>query len=201
MGNPLIGQILGSVFGRAAGGAGGSDGAFGSVGGSAPGGLGSVLGGGAMQGGGLGGVLGGILGGGLPGGLRTSGNAGAGSRNAMLALMLPLVLQWVQRSGGIGSVLQRVTQQGLGDHAASWVGSGENQALPPQAAQQLLGPQELSGLSRQLGVGEDEVAHGFAEILPEVVDHLSPRGELPPDADRTLDAGQSALERMLGQAH
>src|SRR4051812_26761833 len=146
------------------------------------------------------GHLGGMLGGGgLPGGLRTAGTGGAGGRNAMLALMLPLVLQWVQRSGGIGNVLQRVNQQGYGGHANSWVGTGANQPLPPQAAQQLLGPQELSTLSSQLGVGEDEVAHGFTEILPEVVDQLSPQGELPADADNTLDAGQSALSRMLGQ--
>jgi len=148
--------------------------------------------------GGLGDVLGGMLGGGMPGGMRPGGNGGAGGRNAMLALMLPLVLQWVQRSGGIGNVLQRVNQQGFGGHASSWIGTGANEALPPQAAQQLLGPQELSNLSSQLGIGQDEVANGFSEILPEVVDQLSPQGELPADADQTLDAGQSALERMLG---
>ena len=200
MGNPLIGQILGSVLGRSMGsGGGGLFGGLGSgaSGGGAPGG--GPLGGGATEAG-LGGVLGSILGGGgLPGGLRTGGMGGAGGRNAMLALMLPLVLQWVQRSGGIGNVLQRVNQHGYGGHANSWVGTGPNQALPPEAAQQLLGPEELSTLSSQLGVGQDEVAHGFTEILPEVVDQLSPQGAMPADADQVLEAGQSALSRMLGQ--
>jgi uncharacterized protein YidB (DUF937 family) len=141
-----------------------------------------------------------MLGGrGLPGGLRTGGMGGGGSRNAMLALMLPLVMQWVSRNGGIGTVLQRVNQQGYGSHADSWLGTGANHALPANAAQQLLGPEELANFSSQLGVGEDEVAHGFSEILPEVVDQLSPQGSLPSDADQTLDAGQSALQRMLGQ--
>jgi uncharacterized protein YidB (DUF937 family) len=138
---------------------------------------------------------------GLPGGLDARGMAGLGGRNAMLALMLPLVLQWVQRNGGIGGVLQRVNQQGYGGHAQSWVGTGANDPLPPQAAHQLLGQDELANLSSQLGVGEDQVAEGFSEILPEVVDQLSPQGQVHQDADRTLEAGQSALQRMLAGLH
>lgn len=65
-------------------------------------------------------------------------------------------------------------------------------------AQQLLGRDELANLSSQLGVGQHEVAEGFSEILPEVLDRLSPDGHVPADADSTLDAGQSALQRMLG---
>lgn len=192
MANPLIGQILGSVLGRAMGGGAMNDPSRGRMGGPGslgglPGGLGSILGGGMGEGG-------------LPGGMQRGGLGGASGRNGMLALMLPLVLQWVQRNGGIGNVLQRVNQHGYGGHAESWLGTGANSPLPPQAAQQLLGRDELANLSGQLGVGEDEVADGFSEILPEVVDQLSPEGRLPADADRTLDAGQSALERML-QAH
>jgi uncharacterized protein YidB (DUF937 family) len=192
MGNPLIGQILGSVLGRSmSGGAAANELGNDSMGGN---------GGGAMPGG-LGGILGGVLGGGLPGGLRTGGAAGAGGRNAMLAMMLPLVLGWVQRNGGIGNVLERLRQQGQGGHVDSWVGTAGNQPMAPGAARQLLGPQELSNLSGQLGVGEDEVAHGVSEILPELVDQLSPQGAIHPDADRQLEAGQSALDRLLGQVH
>lgn len=193
MANPLIGEILRGVLGRATGGNGSPGG---DASGSSPGGLGAILG----SLGGLGGLGG--SGGGLPGGTRPGGVGGnAGGRSAMLALMLPLVLQWVQRNGGIGSVLQRMNQHGYGSHATSWIGTGANEPLPPQAAHQLLGQDELSNLAGQLGVGQDEVAHGFSEILPEVVDQLSPAGHLPDDADRTLDAGQSALERMLSGTH
>lgn len=196
MANSLIGEILAGVLGRSMGGgaAGGSAGTGGSGG---PGGLGGL---GGVLPGGLGDILGGLgggLGGGLPGGATARGASGLGGRNAMLALMLPLVLQWVQRNGGIGGVLQRVNQHGYAGQANSWVGTGANESLPPQAARQLLGPNELSNLSSQLGVGEDEVAQGFSEILPEVVDQLSPDGKVRQDADSTLEAGQSALQRLL----
>ena len=183
MSNPLIGEILGSVL--RGGMAGGNP---------SPGGLGGL--------GGLGGVLGGMLGGGLPGVAPNGVPAGrGGNRNAMLALMLPLVMAWVRRNGGVGNVLSRVNQQGYAPHASSWLGTGGNEPLPAGAAHQLLGDEELGALASQLGIGRDEAAQGFAEVLPEVVDQLSPQGHLPDDADQRLDAGQSALERLLQQPH
>lgn len=42
-----------------------------------------------------------------------------------------------------------------------------------------MGSEEFSRLSQQVGVPQDEVSGGFAEILPEVVDQLKPEGALP----------------------
>ena len=194
MANPFLGQILGSVLGQAMG-RGGM--------GMSRGGMGGMPGMGGMGGlgmpGGLGGILGGALGGGaLGGGLGRRG--GLNNRTALLAMMLPLVMRWVQRNGGVGNVMQRVHQQGYGRHAASWIGTGENEPIGREAVQGLVDRQEIAQLSQQLGVGEDEVEEGFAEILPEMVNHLSPDGQLPEDADRVLDAGQSSLDQMLAQA-
>ena len=181
MANPFLGTILGSVLGQAMG-------------------RGTTMGGGPLGGGGipggLGGVLGGMLGGSMAGRMGGPGR-GVGGRNALLALMLPLAMQWIQRNGGIGNVLQRAQQRGYSRQASSWVGTGENEALPLQAVDELVGHDEIVRLSQQLGVGEQEVSEGFAEILPEMVDKLSPDGMLPEDADQVLDAGQSSLERML----
>lgn len=143
-----------------------------------------------------------MLGGGLPGVSPSGVPAGrGGNRNAMLALMLPLVMAWVRRNGGVRNVLSRVNQHGYAPHAASWIGTGGNDPLPADAAHQLLGDDELGAMASQLGVGRDEAAQGFAEVLPEVVDQLSPQGQLPDDADDRLDAGQSVLDRMLQQLH
>jgi uncharacterized protein YidB (DUF937 family) len=214
MPNPFLGQILGSVLGGAMGrsrgglgqgGAfpGGMGGGMGAPGGGLPGGMGRMPGGmggmpggmGGMAGGGTGGMggLGSILGGAMGGG----GLGGLGGRNAMLALLLPLAMQWVQRNGGIGNVLQRANQRGYGRHANSWVGTGENEPLDPGAIDEMVGNDEVMRMSQQLGVPEQEVREGFAEILPEMVDQLSPEGRIPEDADQVLDAGQSTLSGML----
>jgi len=201
MANPLLGQILGSVFssamrGRGQAGPFGGGGLGGSLGG---GGLGGGMGGGV--GGGLGGIggagLGGLLGG-LMGGGR--GRGGLGGGNSMLLMMLlPIAMQWVQRNGGIGAVLDRFRQRGYQQHAASWVGTGENEAIEPDAIDSVVGRDEISRIASQLGVPEHEVANGFAEILPEMTNQLTPQGDVPPEADEALNGGLSELEQALSQ--
>jgi uncharacterized protein YidB (DUF937 family) len=220
MANPILGQILSSVLGNAMSQRGGSrGGGLGTPGGMGlpGGGMGMPGGMGSGGGGGLGDLLGAMLGGGrgsgmpagFPGGMggglgRTGGGLGGlgmggGGRNAMLAMLLPLAMQWVQRNGGIGAVLERFKQRGYDRQASSWVSTGQNEALDPQAVGELVGRDEMVRMSQELGVGEDEVADGFAEILPEMVDQLSPQGEVPPDADDVLGGGLVDLQRELGQ--
>jgi uncharacterized protein YidB (DUF937 family) len=180
MNNAILGQILGSVFangaGRRRGGAGG--------------GLAGGLGGAA-----LGGILAGALG-------RRAGVPAArgGGRSAMLLLLLPLAMRWVQRNGGIGAVLQRFRQKGFGQQAQSWVATGDNQQLDAEAVNEVVGRDELSRLSQQLGVPQQDVAQGFAEILPEMVNQLTPQGSVPADADHVLEGGTEAIEQELDAA-
>lgn len=138
---------------------------------------------------GSGGGLGGL--GGLGGSL--------GGRGTLLAMLLPFAMQWVQRNGGLGAVLDRFQQKGYGPQANSWVSTGPNQMLDAQGIDAVVGADELSRLSQQLGVPQQEVADGFAEILPEMVDQLSPGGEVPPEADEALDGGLSQLSQALQQ--
>lgn len=174
--------------------------------------LGSVLGGARMRQqppmagpGGLGDLLGGVFGGATPMGRGGAGlpmgrsAPGAGNRGMLLALLLPLAMQWVQRNGGIGAVLDRVRQRGHAQEADSWVSTGPNRELAPRQVGELVGHDELSRMSQQLGVGDEEVATGLSEILPQLVDQSTPDGRLPPDADQVLDRGRLSLEQALEQ--
>ena len=184
MSNDFIGQILGRVLGNEASGPQGL-----------PGGLGGLGG----LGGGLGSVLGNVLGG--RGGQEEGGTGASpsgGGQGALLAMLLPLAMQWIQRSGGVGAVLDRFKQQGYGQQSASWVSTGENKPLDPQAVHDVVGSEELSRLAQQAGVPQEQVASGLAEILPQVVNHLTPSGDVPQDADDVLGSGVAALQRMLG---
>lgn len=58
---------------------------------------------------------------------------------------------------------------------------------------------ELSRLSRQLGVGNDEVSEGMAQILPEMVNRLTPDGSMQQDSDEMLGQGITALEQFLSR--
>jgi uncharacterized protein YidB (DUF937 family) len=200
MANDLLTQILGGVLGGQRGGgnfpAGGAQGGLGDL-------LGGVLGGNAGGGrgpAGLDDMLGGILGGGGGGGGVRRGNASplGGGQGALLAMLLPLAMQWVQRNGGVGALLERFKQAGQGHQAQSWVGTGDNEEVSPQAVREVVGMDELSRLSQQLGVPDDQVAGGLAEIFPEMVNQLTPAGDLPPDADDRMSSGLGTLEQWLG---
>jgi uncharacterized protein YidB (DUF937 family) len=191
MANPLLGQILGSVFANAMRGRGGGSGRGPFDGAGMGGGLGGGLGGA-----GLGGILGGMIGG---AGLGAGRRGGMGNRGMLLAMLLPFAMQWVQRNGGLGAVLDRFKQKGYHQQADSWVSTGPNQLLEAEAVDNVVGREELARLSRQLGVPEEEVADGLAEILPEMADRLSPEGSVPPEADEALEAGRSELERELSK--
>ena len=212
-----FGQILGSLFGQARSGGHGP-------GGAPAGGLGDLLGGvlggggqrpGGLPSGGLGDLLGGMLGGGGSGpgsspgmgglgglgGLgRLGGGSAGGKGGAMMAMLLPFVMQWVQRSGGLGGVLGRVQQKGYSQQAASWVSTGPNEELPPEAMGDIVGTEELSRLSQQLGVDESEVSSSMAQILPEVVNQLTPDGNVPDDSDEVLGQGLRSLEQLLNSS-
>ncbi len=183
MGNDILGQVLGSVLGR-----GGQSGPMGM--GMGAGGLGSVLGG--MMGRGQGGAAG--------MGRTGRGSAFGGQGGALVAMLLPLAMQWVQRNGGLGGVLERFKQKGYSQQAASWVSTGANDALPAQAIDDVVGYDELSRLSQQLGVGSEEVSQGMAQIMPEVVNQLTPDGNVPDDSDEVLGRGITTLEQMLMDA-
>jgi uncharacterized protein YidB (DUF937 family) len=190
MANPLLGQILGSVFANAMRGRARS-GPFGANAGRGGGGLGDLLGGMTGRGGST-------MGGGPLGSGRSMGG-GFGGRGALIAMLLPFAMQWVQRNGGLGAVLERFKQKGYRQQADSWVSTGANQFIGADGVQNVVGGDELSQLARQLGVPQEDVAAGFAEIFPEMVDQLSPEGQIPPEADEALNAGQSELERELSQ--
>lgn len=119
------------------------------------GGLGSLFGGGG---------LGSILAGGL-GGLLTGGAAGS-------------VL-----SGGLGDLVKQLQQNGLGETANSWVGTGQNQPVEPSDLAKALGADQLDALTSQTGLSRDQLLEGLSQYLPQVIDSMTPHGRLPTERE------------------
>lgn len=175
--NPLLGQVLGSVFANAMRGR-AHKGPFGRE---------------PESGFGLADLLGRGAGRSPVGGRR-------GGRGALIALMLPLAMRWVQRNGGVKEVLRRFEQKGFGAQANSWVSTGPNSPLKAEEIDEVVGGKDLAEMSHKLGVSEREVALGLADILPEMVNRLTPDGNIPAEAEDALDAGRAELERLLALA-
>jgi uncharacterized protein YidB (DUF937 family) len=85
--------------------------------------------------------------------------------------------------GGLGGLLNKLQQGGLGSAANSWVGSGQNQPVSPGQLGSALGPSIIKMLAQQSGLSEDELTKQLSQVLPGVVDKLTPNGRLPTAAE------------------
>ena len=81
--------------------------------------------------------------------------------------------------GGLEGLLEQFSQRGYGSQANSWVSTGPNQPMSPDALYQVFGRQQLAEIAAQTGLSEDETRMGLSELLPEVVDHFTPGGQVP----------------------
>jgi uncharacterized protein YidB (DUF937 family) len=81
--------------------------------------------------------------------------------------------------GGLGGLLDKLQKGGLGGLADSWVGKGQNQLVSPNQLGPALGPDIIKALAQRSGLSEEEVTKQLSQILPGVVDKLTPAGRLP----------------------
>jgi uncharacterized protein YidB (DUF937 family) len=85
--------------------------------------------------------------------------------------------------GGLGGLLDKLEKGGLGNVANSWVGSGQNQPVSPGQLGSVLGPDIIKVLAQRSGLSEEEISKQLSQILPGVVDKLTPQGRLPTMAE------------------
>jgi len=127
----------------------------------------SLLAGGGQgkpQAGGLAGMLGSLAGGGGAGGLGGMLGSLAGGAGA---------------AGGLGGLIAAFQRNGMGEQVQSWVGTGPNLPISGDQLQQVLGGDLLAGIAKQLGQSPAEASSGLAGVLPELIDKLTPQGQLP----------------------
>jgi uncharacterized protein YidB (DUF937 family) len=67
--------------------------------------------------------------------------------------------------------------------ANSWVGSGQNQPVSPGQLGSALGPSIIKMLAQKSGLSEEEMTKQLSQVLPGVVDKLTPSGRLPTAAE------------------
>ncbi|WP_168390002.1 YidB family protein [Acinetobacter indicus] len=165
--------------------------------------LGSVLGqlgnnhqqSGQSQQGGLGGILGSVLGqfGGSSQGL------GGSSKTSLLVAVLPLVLAWIQKQGGLQGALDKLKGQGLSSQVDDWVstGPGENASVNPQEVQSLFDDEEVEQVAQQTHAPKQDIYGAISQVLPQIIDSLTPQGEQTSKTEANNDI-QNVLNMVSG---
>ena len=141
-------------------------------------------------------LLGGVTGQGQP------GNSNAAPAPApQTALQGVVNLLHNPQVGGIGGLLQMFEQHGMGQTAQGWVGQGANPGVSSNQLMQVLGPALMGQFASHLGVPQQQAGGILAQLLPHVVDHMTPNGQVPAEAATPANAGgvfDMLKSRLLG---
>ena len=105
-----------------------------------------------------------------PAGQAAAGGAGMGG-------IAGAIFQMVQNQGGVGAVLSKFHEQGLGGLASSWQGEGANAPVSPDQVQGALGSGAIAEIAGKLGMDPQQASGLVAQYLPQVMDHLTPGGQ------------------------
>ena len=78
------------------------------------------------------------------------------------------------------------TKLGLSDVADSWVSQDKNKAISADQISMVLGSDLLSAMAEQLGIDAGVIASQIAQYLPEIVNNVTPNGQVDHKADALL---------------
>lgn len=94
--------------------------------------------------------------------------------------------------GGIGGLIQSFEQGGLASVVQSWVGTGQNLPVSAEQLQSVLGSEKVSQLAQQVGLNPAELTQHLSQMLPGLVDKLTPQGQVP-------EGGLGSLAQLASQ--
>jgi uncharacterized protein YidB (DUF937 family) len=82
-------------------------------------------------------------------------------------------------TGGLGDLVDAFKKAGLGEKADSWVGTGENKPVTEPEVEKSVGGDTLDDLAAQTGLSRDELLRRLKDVLPGMVDKMTPGGKMP----------------------
>lgn len=115
------------------------------------------------------------------------------------ALIMSVVTAVMHSQGGLGGLLNSFNNAGLGDVMKSWIGTGQNLPVSGPQVTQALGPDQLSQIAARLGVDPSRVGGLLSQVLPHVVDQLTPNGQLPAPQNQQGDLLNAAIGALTGK--
>src|SRR5262249_26588928 len=103
----------------------------------------------------------------------------AGGNQQQTGKLLAAAMSMLQQSGGLGGVLDMLRSSGLGAQADSWVSTGANMPVTGDQLHQAFGGSALGNIASQLGLPQGQANSAMAQILPELINQLTPNGQVP----------------------
>ena len=122
-----------------------------------------------------------------------SGSLGGGQQQQGQSPLLQAALTLIQQNGGLPGLLAKFQQSGLGQHAESWVSNNANLPISADQLHQVLGSDAVAGIASKLGLDHAQISGGLAQMLPQLINQMTPNGAVPANHSDLLSEGLSLL--------
>jgi len=111
--------------------------------------------------------------------------------------LMSTVMGLLGGQGGLQNLIGQFTSKGLGDVVGSWVSTGKNMPVSGDQLQNVLGKDTISNLASKLGMDNGALTSQLSNLLPDVVDKLTPDGKVPDDD--IMSKGMEMFGGLLGK--
>jgi uncharacterized protein YidB (DUF937 family) len=109
------------------------------------------------------------------------------------------VMQMINNQpGGLSGLIQQFHDKGMGGLVSSWVGTGQNLPISADQIQHVLGSEQVKELAAKAGISPDVVSSHLSELLPMLVDKLTPNGQVPQTSTSSLLEDGMGMLKNLG---
>jgi uncharacterized protein YidB (DUF937 family) len=71
--------------------------------------------------------------------------------------------------------------------------------ISPTQLEQIFGSSTLDGIASRLGVSQEQAGSTMSQALPELINQLTPQGQVTPESNDSIAEGLEALSRSLGR--
>lgn len=119
---------------------------------------------------------------------------GGGQQTAGASPLLQIALQLLTSSGGLSGLAQQFQQAGLGPQMGSWISTGQNMPISPDQLLQAFGQGRMQEMAAGSGMDMGQLSGGLSDLLPQLVDRLTPQGQIPAGG---ADDALAELSRMM----
>ncbi|MGB5287693.1 MAG: YidB family protein [Ignavibacteriaceae bacterium] len=99
---------------------------------------------------------------------------GGGQKDDLMSTVMGLL-----GGGGLNNLISQFGSKGLGDVIGSWVGTGKNMPISADQLKGVLGDDTIKNIASKLGMDSNAVTSQLSNLLPDVVDKLTPDGKVP----------------------
>ena len=109
----------------------------------------------------------------------TGSNAAAGQPANPLMQVLLQMLASNGQFGGLSGLAQQFQQAGYGREMNSWISSGQNLPITPDQLMQIFGQGQMQQMAASSGMDLGSLSGGLSDLLPQLVDRMTPSGQVP----------------------